>query len=326
MLPEESPASLRGVEEGLQSHRPAIAIEGVEKSFDGVSQIASRHVVDGFPAIRRAIVHPSAGFAIVSVSIGSVTIAPSIPVSVAIAPVALPVVAFASFGAFGSLGSLRSLGTFGSFGSLRPLGAFDGSVTRRYLTDVREVRRGVRNRVRRKVVTAALFTAAATAPTTATPTTASAIFALTIGPRALFVVSGENGFVVVFLVSKKVGGVRGELGPGALVGVGSGSLLFGFELREAHVHGLGAQTRSIAHFLGGELLEGGGAIGEPLVDEGLIPFAKREHPGLHAYEGILFVGLFDQGCQSRSHRHFGTFAHVTQEVLLDGYVCDLFVM
>ena len=41
---------------------------------------------------------------------------------------------------------------------------------------------------------------------------------------------------------------------------------------------------------------------------------------------ILFVLFLQESREAGTHRDFGALAHVTQQVLLDGYVGDLFVV
>jgi hypothetical protein len=126
--------------------------------------------------------------------------------------------------------------------------------------------------------------------------------------------------------------VGGQVGAHALFFGGRGQHFFFFVAGRARgrrvVRAALTLERDIGEvdLLARQLLERGRAILQALVDHRLIPFAQREHAGSNAHERVLFVALLDERGQAGTHGHVRALAHVTQQVLLDGYVGDLFVV
>jgi len=73
-------------------------------------------------------------------------------------------------------------------------------------------------------------------------------------------------------------------------------------------------------------IDGGGAISQSLINRRLVPVSEGKHTGLDADERVIFFPFLHERREPSPHRHLRAFAHVTEEVLLDGDIRDLLVM
>ena len=60
--------------------------------------------------------------------------------------------------------------------------------------------------------------------------------------------------------------------------------------------------------------------------QGKIPFAQREDTGLDTHERIFLVPLLHERSEARAHGDLGALANVTEQILLNRDVGDLFIM
>jgi hypothetical protein len=193
-----------------------------------------------------------------------------------------------------------------------------------------KLRRRVRHGVRRQPVAAGYLldaTTAATPAATAATSITLAIVGSDCGRRRLRLAS-EDRLVVVVLGLEELRSVRSHLGALTfrlvehrhVVGLGFGDRLDGFG------GFLGLELFDVGGLLRGQALERRCAICQAFFDGRRIPLAQREHPRLDANERVFLVALLHERGKTSAHRHLGTLPDMTEQVPLDGYVSDLFVM
>jgi hypothetical protein len=220
--------------------------------------------------------------------------------------------------------------------ALAALDPLHGSSHLQIHAEWREICRGVRHGVRGQTVTATSRLVAGTATTTTTTTTATtgraAITDVAASCRrgGLCGVTSENRLVVILFGREKIRGVRGELGAlalGLVEHARCGLLALLHHLGDARAADvLGLCLARVTRMLRREALERGCPILQALFDRRGIPLAKRKNARLDPNQRIVLFPLLHQSSETCAHRHLGTLPDMAEQVPLDGYVRDLFIV
>src|SRR5690606_10273032 len=194
------------------------------------------------------------------------------------------------------------------------------------LNPLRHIRHGVRRQV---VVRVIRFDLGARTPAPAPTPTGSKLLLVLV----FFRLRSKDGLVVVLFRLENAASLRGKFrSPPLLVVRRIRFVVHVFVAGEQALRltlrfgpRLAAAVRTL-RILPSDAFERWSAVLQPFLDGLLVPLAQSKHAGLDPHQGVVFVALFGQRSQTRSHGDFGALAHVTEEVLLDRYVCYLFIV